>query len=138
MAMMPRPGEEEFSELHEINVTPLIDVMLVLLIEFMVAAPLATVDLPVNLPEAGAAAQTRPPRPVIVTLRADGSLAIGGKALDDAGLAAGLDAASGGSRTEPVYLRADRSLSYGAVMGVMEKVRKAGYGKISLVALQGG
>ncbi|MGH7032401.1 MAG: biopolymer transporter ExbD, partial [Stellaceae bacterium] len=75
MAILLSRGDDELDEAHEINVTPFIDVMLVLLIVFMVAAPLATVDLPVDLPQASAAPQPRPDKPVFLTVKADHGLA---------------------------------------------------------------
>src|SRR5579863_4379121 len=96
--------DSDFSETHEINVTPFIDVMLVLLIIFMVAAPLATVDLPVDLPSAQAAPQPRPDKPLFLTVKADHSLAVGEAAVASGGLAAALDGASGGARDTRIFL----------------------------------
>ena len=131
-----RGDSDELAEAHEINVTPFIDVMLVLLIIFMVAAPLATVDLPVNLPSSTAQAQPRPEKPIFVTFKGDRTLAIGDQpaALDS--LPAALDAASGHDRGQRVYLRADRALRYGEVMEMMNTLRAAGYSKVALVALE--
>src|SRR3978361_217228 len=86
--------DEEFAEAHEINVTPFIDVILVLLIIFMVAAPLATVDVKVDLPPSNAVALPRPDKPVFLTLRADLSLLVGETQVDRDQLKAALDAAS--------------------------------------------
>src|ERR1700761_503133 len=91
-------GDDEFAESHEINVTPFIDVMLVLLIIYMVAAPLATVSLPVDLPGASAAPAPRPDTPIYLTLPADPQRAVGEQVIDRAQLAAALDAASGSDR----------------------------------------
>jgi biopolymer transport protein ExbD len=131
-----RGDSDELAEDHEINVTPFIDVMLVLLIIFMVAAPLATVDLPVNLPSSTAQAQPRPDKPIFVTLKGDRTVAIGDQPVALESLAAALDAASGHDRGQRVYLRADRALRYGEVMEMMNTLRAAGYGKVALVALE--
>src|SRR4051795_9160799 len=129
-------GEDSLAELHEINVTPFIDVMLVLLIIFMVAAPLATVDIAVDLPTSSADPQVRPDKPIYLTLKSDLSLAIGDDTLSRDTLGASLDAASAGNKQERIYLRADRVVSYGDVMAVMDDLRRAGYLKVALVGLE--
>jgi biopolymer transport protein ExbD len=131
-----RPEGDETEELHEINVVPFIDVMLVLLVIFMVAAPLATVDVPVDLPASTAEARPRPEAPLYVTLKDDLTLAIGAQAVARSGLAAALDAAAGGDRETRVFLRADRSAPYGEVMALMNDLRAAGYLKLALVGLE--
>ena len=136
MPARPSRYDDDFVEAHEINVTPFIDVMLVLLIIFMVAAPLATVDVPVDLPASSAQPQPRPSKPVYLTIRADLSLAIGDEAIAGNSLAAALDAATGANRDERIFLRADRSVPYGAVMQVMNDLRAADYLKVALVGLE--
>ena len=131
-----RGDSDELAEAHEINVTPFIDVMLVLLIIFMVAAPLATVDLPVNLPSSTAQAQPRPEKPIFVTFKGDRTLAIGDQPVALDSLPAALEAASGHDRVQRVNLRADRALRYGEVMEMMNTLRAAGYSKVALVALE--
>jgi biopolymer transport protein ExbD len=129
-------GDADLEEVHEINVTPFIDVMLVLLIIFMIAAPLATVDISVDLPASTAQAQSRPDRPLFLTLKSDLSLALGEAPVTRAGLAPALDAATGGDRTQRVFLRADKAVSYGDLTQVMNLLRTAGYLKVALVALE--
>ena len=129
-------GEEELSELHEINVTPFIDVILVLLIIFMIAAPLATVDVSVNLPAADAEPSPRPDKPLFLTLKADLSVALGDAAVARPEIAAALDRATGGDKEQRVFLRADRSVPYGELMALMNELRSAGYLHVALVALE--
>jgi len=136
MPMRLDHGEDELAEVHDINVTPFIDVTLVLLIIFMVAAPLATVDIAVNLPSANAQPQPRPNKPVYLTVKADLSLALGDNSVARADLAAALDAATGGDKDERIFLRADRSVPYGDVMQVMNELRAARYLKVALVGLE--
>jgi biopolymer transport protein ExbD len=125
------------TELHEINVTPFIDVMLVLLIIFMVAAPLSTVDVAVNLPVSTAKAQPRPEKPLFLTIKADLSLAVGDDPVPAGQLAPSIDAATGTDRQQRIFLRADKSVPYGDLMSVMNLLRAAGYLKVALVGLEG-
>lgn len=137
MAMRLDHGkDDELTEVHGINVTPFIDVMLVLLIIFMVAAPLATVDIGVDLPSSSAEPRERPDKPVYLTLKSDLSLAIGEAPVARADLAGALDAASDGNKDERIFLRADRGVPYGEVMAVMNELRAARYLKIALVGLE--
>ena len=135
--MGSRPDDgEQLDELSEINVTPFIDVMLVLLIIFMVAAPLATVDVNVDLPASTAAAAPRPDEPVYVTLQADGSIALANSEIGAEALPAALEDATGGDPEARIYLRADRNVEYGELMGLMNRIRDAGWGRIGLVGLE--
>jgi biopolymer transport protein ExbD len=131
-------GADDLAEAHEINVTPFIDVMLVLLIIFMVAAPLATVNIPVDLPSSNARPQPQSDEPLFVTVKADLSLALGDTILPRDDLAAGLDRKTGGDHEQRVYLRADKTVPYGDLMGVMNLLRDAGYLKVALVGLEPG
>lgn len=133
--MAGRVSNEE-SEMSEINVTPFIDVMLVLLIVFMVAAPLSTVDVQVNLPASNAPATDRPAEPVWLTVTANRRLLLGETEIQTTGLAAALDVRTNASRETPVFLRADQSLDYGALMGVLNALRAGGYLKVALVGLE--
>lgn len=128
-------ADDDLSEAHEINVTPFIDVMLVLLIIFMVAAPLATVDLGVELPASTATPPPRPDKPVFVTVKPDLSLAVGEDVVARDALAGVLDTATGGKKEDPIYLRADKTVSYGDLMDVMNLLRNSGHLKIALVGL---
>ena len=130
-------GGDDLVESHEINVTPFIDVMLVLLIIFMVAAPLATVDLGVNLPASAVEPAPRPDKPVFVTVKPDLSVAVGEEVVARDTLTASIDAATKGDKNERIYLRADKAVSYGDLMEVMNLLRNAGYLKIALVGLDG-
>ena len=129
-------GEDDLVETHEINVTPFIDVMLVLLIIFMVAAPLATVDVAVNLPTAAAEPQPRPPMPIYLTVKADHTLALGDQPVAREDLGPALAAASTGDRGARIFLRADKTVPYGDLMEVMNLLRGAGFLKIALVGLE--
>ncbi|MBN9581306.1 MAG: TonB system transport protein ExbD [Afipia sp.] len=128
-------ADDDLSEAHEINVTPFIDVMLVLLIIFMVAAPLATVDLGVELPASTATPPPRPDKPVFVTVKPDLALAVGEDIVPRDAMIGALDSATGGKKSDPVYLRADKSVPYGDLMDVMNLLRNAGYLKVALVGL---
>ena len=130
-------SNDDLVETHEINVTPVIDVMLVLLIIFMVAAPLATVDLGVDLPASAVEPSPRPDKPVFVTVKPDLSVAVGEDIVARDALTATLDAATKGDKGERLYLRADKAVSYGELMEVMNLLRNAGYLKIALVGLDG-
>jgi biopolymer transport protein ExbD len=132
----PLGQPDEASELHEINVTPFIDVMLVLLIIFMVAAPLSTVDVGVDLPVSTAKPQPRPDKPLFLTIKDDLSLALGNKPVSRGELAHALDAATQMDRQQRVFLRADKAVPYGELMQLMNNLRAAGYLKVALVGLE--
>jgi biopolymer transport protein ExbD len=145
-------GEDSLDEVHEINVTPFIDVMLVLLIIFMVAAPLATVDIQVNLPASTARPQQRPDKPLYLTVKSDLTqpsapgradcapqritLAIGNQFVARELLQGTLNSATEGKMDTIIFLRADKAVPYGEVMEVMNLLRTAGYLKVALVGLE--
>ena len=129
-------GEDTLDEVHEINVTPFIDVMLVLLIIFMVAAPLATVDIAVNLPASTAEPQPRPDQPLYLTIKSDLTLALGDAPVSRDLLRGTLDAAAKGDKDTRIFLRADKAVAYGDLMEAMNLLRGAGYLKIALVGLE--
>jgi biopolymer transport protein ExbD len=129
-------GDDALAETHEINVTPFIDVMLVLLIIFMVAAPLATVDVLVNLPASTADTTPRPDKPIFLTVKADLTYAIGEISISRDSLPGALHAATKGEKETRIFLRADKSVPYGEMMELMNTMRKAGYLKVALVGLE--
>ena len=127
---------DDLVESHEINVTPFIDVMLVLLIIFMVAAPLATVDVNVDLPVSNATPAQRPDQPVYVTVKPDLTLAIGNETVVMMDLGPAVSRATGDDREQRIFLRADKEVAYGDLMEVMNTLRNAGFLKIALVGLE--
>ena len=126
----------DLQENHEINVTPFIDVILVLLIIFMVAAPLATVDVNVDLPASTATPQERPDEPTYLSVREDLTLALGEDTVAREAVHAELDRLTGSDREARIFLRADKAVAYGDLMEVMNLLREAGYLKIALVGLE--
>jgi len=130
--------DDDLAEAHEINVTPFIDVMLVLLIIFMVAAPLSTVDLPVDLPSSTAIPQKKPDKPTYVTIKSDLAVAVGETPVKRVDLVQALDMIqSEQGKDRRIFLRADKSVPYGDMMDVLEILRNGGYLKVALVALEG-
>jgi biopolymer transport protein ExbD len=129
--------DDDFAETHEINVTPFIDVILVLLIIFMVAAPLSTVDLPIDLPTSSASPTKKPDKPTYVSIKPDLALAIGEDPVKRVDLVRALDAMADASKDRFIFLRADRAVPYGELMNVLEILRVGGYFRIKLVALEG-
>ena len=129
--------DSDFSESHEINVTPFIDVILVLLIIFMVAAPLSTVDLPIDLPTSSATPQKKPDKPTYVSIKSDLSVAIGEELVKRVDLVRSLDAMPDSNKDRHIFIRADRAVPYGELMVLLEILRAGGYSKIKLVALEG-
>ncbi|ANW00772.1 TonB system transport protein ExbD [Bradyrhizobium icense] len=136
MAASLNQGNGDLAEVHEINVTPFIDVILVLLIIFMVAAPLATVDIAVDLPASNAQPQPRPDKPVYLTVKPNLSLSVGNEPVARGALPAALDASTSGQKDTRIFLRADKLVPYGEVMQVMNMLRAAGYLKVALVGME--
>src|SRR5664280_928571 len=131
-------GDDDLDVNHEINVTPFIDVILVLLIIFMVAAPLSTVDVNVDLPASTAQPAQRPDKPLFLTIKSDLTLSLGEDPVARDKLGAALDAQTQNDKEQRVFVRADKSVPYGEVMEAMNLLRAAGYLKIGLVGLDAG
>ncbi|HEY7688937.1 MAG TPA: ExbD/TolR family protein [Dongiaceae bacterium] len=127
-------GSGEFQPLAEINVTPFVDVMLVLLIVFMVTAPLMMSGVELQLPKTSAAPLDKPQKPVIVSITADGALHLGDETLDDPAMKAKLAAVHGERADAIVYVRGDRSVPYGRIMEAITLVNEAGFAQVSLIA----
>jgi len=121
--------------LHDINVTPFIDVMLVLLIIFMVAAPLATVNVPLDLPVSSAQAQPDNEDPVIVSVQSDLRIFVGDGETSREALGPAIRQVLGSRADDRIFLRADKGVPYGDLMNVMDSLREAGFQKIALVTL---
>ena len=135
-SLEPRAAGDDLAEVHEINVTPFIDVMLVLLIIFMIAAPLATVDVPVDLPSSTATPQPRPADPIYLTVKDDLGLMLGETQVLREALGPALARATGDDRETRIFLRADETVAYGELMQVMNLMRAAGYLKVALVGIE--
>ena len=127
-------GFNSYKPLSDINVTPFVDVMLVLLIIFMVAAPLMMVGVPLQLPKTSAAKVAPPKEPLVISIDKDGKLFIRKDEVAEQDLVARLAEIRGREADTVVYVRGDKVLEYGRVMQVMGLVGQAGFGKISLVA----
>jgi biopolymer transport protein TolR len=124
--------------LSEINVTPLVDVMLVLLIVFMISAPLLTAGVPVELPKTEASALQNQSEPLTVSIRADGSIFVKEDAVPFSGLAPRLREMAGGETSKPIYVRADGKAAYAVVAQVMAALQAAGFTSMNLVTDTGG
>lgn len=127
---------ESDGEMSEINVTPFIDVMLVLLIIFMVAAPLATVDVKVNLPASTSVPQPRPDKPVYLSIKADKQLYVGNNEVSKEQLVSAIDSLTSGNKESTIFFQADKDVDYATLMSVMDQLRAAGYLKIGLMGLE--
>ena len=138
MAMVLPPsgdsGDDRYAPLAEINVTPMVDVMLVLLVIFMVAAPLLTVGVPINLPKTTAQEVQAPPQPLIVSMNKAGETFIGDDSVAGDALKAQLSAFAAADPTRIVYVRGDREIEYGKLMDLLGIVNTAGFAKVSLLA----
>ena len=129
-------GRHRYKPMAEINVTPMVDVMLVLLVIFMVAAPLLTVGVPVDLPQSKAPAITEQKEPLVITVNAEGKLFLQNSEIGDDDLVPRLQAITKNNPEADIYVRGDRAINYGRVMEVMGMVAAAGFTKVSLITEQ--
>ena len=128
-----RHSRRHQAPMSEINVTPMVDVMLVLLIIFMVAAPLLTVGVPVNLPKTGAKPLTGDNEPLAITVKADGEVFLQDTAIETSNLVSKLRAISETGYEERIYVRGDKDVAYGDVADVVARINAAGFSKVALV-----
>jgi biopolymer transport protein TolR len=129
-----RTGRRSYKPMAEINVTPMVDVMLVLLIVFMVAAPLLTVGVPVDLPKSQAPTISEQKEPLVVTVNAEGKVFLQETTLDVEQLVPRLQAITENNPDASIYVRGDRMINYGRVLEVMGLIASAGFTKVSLIA----
>jgi biopolymer transport protein TolR len=139
MAMFVTNGATEgddaaYRPMADINITPMVDVMLVLLVIFMVAAPLMVAGVPVELPHTSAARVSQPKKPMIVSLAADGSIYIRDEQVTKEGLVPRLQSLHATEGDTIVYVRADKKSPYGAVMRLLGQIGQSGYGRVSLLS----
>jgi len=131
-------GEDRYAPLAEINVTPMVDVMLVLLVIFMVTAPLLTVGVPLDLPKTRAEAITEPKPPITLSLNREGEVFIGDEKVDPSELEGRLTTLATEDPSRIVYVRSDRTNTYAQLMDALGIVNRAGFAKVSLVAEAAG
>jgi biopolymer transport protein TolR len=136
VATRRRKPHRRHTPMAEINVTPFVDVMLVLLIIFMVAAPLLTVGVPIDLPETQAKALEGDTEPITVSIQADGRIFLQEEEVDAERLLSVLQAIAAGGLNERIYVRGDRDADYGTIMRVMGRLNAAGYRRIGLVTVE--
>ena len=131
-------GEDRYAPLAEINVTPMVDVMLVLLVIFMVTAPLLSVGVPLDLPKSRATALSEPKKPVVISLNHEGEVFIGDERVDADQLEPRLTVLAAEDPNRIVYVRSDKTNTYAQLMDTLGLVNQAGFSKVSLVAEAAG
>jgi len=127
---------QRYKPMADINVTPMVDVMLVLLVVFMVTAPLLTVGVPVDLPQTQAQQLNEPKEPLVITINAEGKTFLQNSEIETDQLVPRLQAITNNNPTASIYVRGDRAINYGRVLEVMGLINAAGFTKVSLVAEQ--
>ena len=133
---LPAPGQSDeglYRPLGDINVTPLVDVMLVLLIIFMVTAPMLATGMKVELPKASAALPLDPQHPILVSVARDGRMAVDDQEIEMAGLVAAVQQKMGGDSARVVQVRGDRDANYGLIVGLMDRLAGAGISHLAIV-----
>ncbi len=133
MGIGGRSGRGKYRPMSEINVTPMVDVMLVLLIVFMVTAPLLTQGVPVDLPESAARTLPNDVKPIEISINQNGAIFIGDTEISDRELIIRLKAITANRRDARIYVRGDKANSYGRVMEVIGAINSAGFRKVALV-----
>lgn len=131
-----RTGRFKRAPMSEINVTPMVDVMLVLLVIFMVTAPLLTVGVPIDLPKTNAAPITGQDEPLVVSVNAQGNVYLQDTEIPLENLVARLAAVTENKPDTRIFVRGDRSINYGRIMEVMSSINEAGFRRVALVAEQ--
>ncbi len=134
--MGPNRGRGRYRAMADINVTPLVDVMLVLLIVFMVTAPMLTSGVNVDLPKTNAAPLSADATPITVTITVDGKVHLGDEDIEVSDLVARLTTAANSDMTRRIFVRGDKSIPYGQVMQVMATIAGGGFTKVALLAEQ--
>ena len=129
----PRPGRRKLRPMGEINVTPFVDVMLVLLIVFMVTAPLLTVGVPVDLPKTKASQISDDQTPMVISIKKDGQLALQNRDIGNDELIPRLEAVARVKPDTRIFVRGDKDVPYGEVMAVMGRVQEAGFSRVALI-----
>ena len=122
-----------YRPMSEINVTPFVDVMLVLLVVFMITAPLLTVGVPVDLPRTAASRMVGQDEPLVITVRADGTVYIQDTEIELPRLIPRLEAITENKKDTRIFVRGDKAVAYGLVMQVMGSVNLAGFGRVALI-----
>ena len=133
MSLPGRGGGRRYRPMAEINVTPMVDVMLVLLVIFMITAPLLTVGIPVNLPQTKAEPLSNPVEPLVVTVNDKGQIYLQETTIDDDALVARLQAITENKPDTKIFVRGDKKIDYGRVMEVMGMIKSAGFTQVALV-----